>query len=305
MLLIFFQQRDDFAGHHGISALMKCTSVILQLAYGSVPDSLDEYMQMGATTARKCLENFCKVIMNLYGEEFLRKPTYNNIEKLYTYHNEKHGFPGMGDHGPDPFILLEATASNDSWIWHAFFGVSGMNNDVNVLRQSPLFNDLKSGRAPNVPFVANNVIPLKKSILNLAMFLRGLGSSIRMPFPLSLGLTSECTITDDAAISSGSSATTSSTSSTSLGSALFVPSMALLNKLMATCATLTQKVANLEQDKIAQALEIIKLKQRVGKLEKKRRPKHSGLKRLRKFGTSQRVESSNDSVIDDQDDASK
>nr|GFA00122.1 hypothetical protein [Tanacetum cinerariifolium] len=49
-----------------------------------------------------------------------------------------------------------------------------------------------------------------------------------------------------------------------------------------TCATLTKKVVNLEQDKIAQALEIIKLKWRVRKLEKKRRTKHLGLKRLRK-----------------------
>ncbi|GKC75877.1 ALP1-like protein [Tanacetum coccineum] len=38
---------------------------------------------------------------------------------------------------------------------------SPMNNDVNVLRQSPIFNDLKSGRAPDVPFVANNV-PYKR-----------------------------------------------------------------------------------------------------------------------------------------------
>ncbi|GJU22184.1 ALP1-like protein [Tanacetum coccineum] len=91
----FFQQRDDCAGHHGISALMKCTSAIRQLAYECVPNSLDEYLQMGAKTARKCLEIFCKVIMNLYGEEFLRKPTYTDIEKLYAYHNEKHGFPGM------------------------------------------------------------------------------------------------------------------------------------------------------------------------------------------------------------------
>nr|GEZ80826.1 hypothetical protein [Tanacetum cinerariifolium] len=58
--------------------------------------------------------------------------------------------------------------------------------------------------------------------------------------------------------------------------------MTLLNKLMETCATLTQKVAHLEQDKVAQALEITKLKQRVRKLESKRRSKHSGLKRLRK-----------------------
>ncbi|GJZ22939.1 factor of DNA methylation 1-like protein, partial [Tanacetum coccineum] len=32
-----------------------------------------------------------------------------------------------------------------------------MNNDVNVLRKSPLFNDLKTRKAPDVPFVANNV----------------------------------------------------------------------------------------------------------------------------------------------------
>nr|GEX18639.1 ribonuclease H-like domain-containing protein [Tanacetum cinerariifolium] len=46
-------------------------------------------------------------------------------------------------------------------------------------------------------------------------------------------------------------------------------SMDLLNTLLETCTTLTRKVENLEQDKIAQALEIIKLKQRVRRLEKK------------------------------------
>nr|GEZ74395.1 protein ALP1-like [Tanacetum cinerariifolium] len=164
---------------------MKCTSVVRQLAYGCVPNSLDEYLQMGAITACGSLRIFCKVIMNLYGEEFLRKPTYTDMKKLYAYHNEKYGFPRMlesidcidwpwencpvafksqfcmGDHGSDPFILLEAVASNNLWIWHAFFGVSGMNNDVEVLRQSPLFNDLKSERAQDVPFVATDV-PYKR-----------------------------------------------------------------------------------------------------------------------------------------------
>nr|GFA95015.1 synaptobrevin, longin-like domain protein [Tanacetum cinerariifolium] len=55
--------------------------------------------------------------------------------------------------------------------------------------------------------------------------------------------------------------------------------MTLLNTLMETCVTLTQKVAHLEQDKVTQALEITKLKQRVKKLERKRRSKHSSLKR--------------------------
>nr|GEZ17026.1 hypothetical protein [Tanacetum cinerariifolium] len=74
--------------------------------------------------------------------------------------------------------------------------------------------------------------------------------------------------------------------------------MSLLNTLMEICTTLSHKVAVLEQDKVAQALEIIKLKQRVKRLEKKRRSKHSGLKRLRKVGTSQRVESSTEIVVD-------
>nr|GEY04364.1 xylulose kinase-1 [Tanacetum cinerariifolium] len=64
-------------------------------------------------------------------------------------------------------------------------------------------------------------------------------------------------------------------------------SMTHLNTLLEICATLTQKVANLEQDKVAQALEIIKFKQRVRKLEKKRRTKHSGLKRLRNVDTDE------------------
>nr|GEY87781.1 hypothetical protein [Tanacetum cinerariifolium] len=79
----------------------------------------------------------------------------------------------------------------------------------------------------------------------------------------------------------------------------------LLNTLLETCTTLTRKVEALEQDNIAQAFEITKLKQRVRRLEKKNKLKASGLKRLRKVGNPQRVESSADTVMDDQEDASK
>nr|GEW38231.1 hypothetical protein [Tanacetum cinerariifolium] len=59
------------------------------------------------------------------------------------------------------------------------------------------------------------------------------------------------------------------------------------------------KVEALDQDKVAQAFEIIKLKQRVKKLERKNKLKVSGLRRLTKVGTAQRVKSSRDTVIDD------
>nr|GEZ44016.1 hypothetical protein [Tanacetum cinerariifolium] len=64
-------------------------------------------------------------------------------------------------------------------------------------------------------------------------------------------------------------------------------------------------VKALEQDKVAQALEIIKLKQRAKKLERKNKLKVSRLRRLQKVGTAQVVESFADIVMDDQEDASK
>ncbi|GKE78811.1 hypothetical protein Tco_1544931 [Tanacetum coccineum] len=72
---------------------MKCTSAIRQMAYGAIPDALDEYLRMGETIARDSLRLFCKAIMELYGDEFLRKPAYIDMKKLYAHHEEKHGFP--------------------------------------------------------------------------------------------------------------------------------------------------------------------------------------------------------------------
>nr|GFA61748.1 protein ALP1-like [Tanacetum cinerariifolium] len=102
-------------------------------------------------------DHFCEAVMEIYGPEFLRKPTVTDIEKLYRHHEEKHGFLRIRDHGSNPFILLEAVASQDLWIWHAFFGVDGSNNGINILYQSLLSNDLKTGRAPEITFVANGV----------------------------------------------------------------------------------------------------------------------------------------------------
>nr|GEV90802.1 hypothetical protein [Tanacetum cinerariifolium] len=82
----------------------------------------------------------------------------------------------------------------------------------------------------------------------------------------------------------------------------FESSMSLLTTLMETCATLSQKVTELEQDKHSQDLEILQLKNRVKKLEKKKKSKSLGFKRLRRVGIAQRVESSTDIVLGAQED---
>nr|GEX50198.1 hypothetical protein [Tanacetum cinerariifolium] len=81
--------------------------------------------------------------------------------------------------------------------------------------------------------------------------------------------------------------------------------MPLLTTLMETCATLSQKVAELEQDKYSQALENLQLKKRVKKLEKKKKSKYLRFKRIRIVGIAQRVESSTDTILGNQEDASK
>nr|GEY88850.1 hypothetical protein [Tanacetum cinerariifolium] len=63
---------------------------------------------------------------------------------------------------------------------------------------------------------------------------------------------------------------------------------------------LTRRVEHLEYDKVAQALEITKLKKRVKKLEKGNRVRVLKLRRLKRVGTSQRIDTSNDTVMDDE-----
>src|SRR3954462_12542723 len=59
-----------------------------------------------------------------------------------------------GDLGK-PTVMLEAIASQDLWIWHAFCGVAGSNNDINVLNQSDVFNDVMQGRTPEIHYSVN------------------------------------------------------------------------------------------------------------------------------------------------------
>nr|GEV18630.1 putative ribonuclease H-like domain-containing protein [Tanacetum cinerariifolium] len=60
------------------------------------------------------------------------------------------------------------------------------------------------------------------------------------------------------------------------------------------------RVKHLEYDKVAQALEITKLKKRVKKLEKGNRVRVLKLHRLKRVGTSQRIDTSDDTVMDDE-----
>ncbi|XP_023749730.2 uncharacterized protein LOC111898014 [Lactuca sativa] len=104
----------------GFTTLQKCAAAIRLMAMGESPETMDDYMRMSERTARETWK----------------------------------GQYATGPHG-SPSLVLEAVASQYLWIWHVFFGVAGSNNDVNVLHQSPIFDDLLNGKAPDAPFTVN------------------------------------------------------------------------------------------------------------------------------------------------------
>nr|GEY24865.1 hypothetical protein [Tanacetum cinerariifolium] len=66
------------------------------------------------------------------------------------------------------------------------------------------------------------------------------------------------------------------------------------DEVLDACVALTRRVKHMEYNKVAQALEITKLKRRVKKLKRGNKVKVLKLRRLKKVGTSQRIDSSDD-----------
>ena len=172
----WFQRNIDATGRTGLSPLQKCTAAIRMLSYGAAADQVDEYIRISESTARISLIHFTKGVINQFGAQYLRKPNPDDLTRLLAI-GEQRGFPGMvgsvdcmhwewkncpaawrGQYqGRDgkATLVLEAVADRDLWIWHAFFGMPGSYNDINVLYRSPLFVDLFEGRAPPVHFEVN------------------------------------------------------------------------------------------------------------------------------------------------------
>nr|GEY85837.1 hypothetical protein [Tanacetum cinerariifolium] len=173
-----------------VSALMKCTAAIRQFAYGSTADAFDEYLQMSEHTARDDLFFFNMCIMELYMPKYLRKPTSEDVVNIQQNHNNVHGFSGrlgsidcmhwewkkflvswQGQYGrvikKYPTIMLEVVALKYLWIRHAFYGIAGANNDINVLDKSPLFEDLLDDLSPVVPYLVKKVHEKMSNVLSV------------------------------------------------------------------------------------------------------------------------------------------
>ncbi|XP_020410785.1 uncharacterized protein LOC109946674 [Prunus persica] len=146
------------------------------LTYRCSAYSTDEYYRLGEFTALECLQKFCFVIEARYGQWYLRSPNPADLYRL-LHKVSRRGFPGMlgsldcmhwewkncltawvcqfTSYKHKPTVVLEVVASYDTWIWHAFFGATGLNNDINVVACSPLINDVVNGVSPHIQYVVN------------------------------------------------------------------------------------------------------------------------------------------------------
>ena len=79
----YFTRRTDATGREGHSPLQKCTAAIRMLAYGSPADQLDEVLKIAASTSLEILGKFVVGIIECFGQEYLRPPTSDELEKIY------------------------------------------------------------------------------------------------------------------------------------------------------------------------------------------------------------------------------
>ncbi|KAL0008286.1 hypothetical protein SO802_009788 [Lithocarpus litseifolius] len=90
----YFVQKRNGGKKLGLSSFQKITTVLRMLAYGVIGDFMDEYVQIGETTTLQSLEKFVAAVVDIFSEEYLRKPYNEDITRLLA-HGKRRGFPGM------------------------------------------------------------------------------------------------------------------------------------------------------------------------------------------------------------------
>jgi hypothetical protein len=63
----------------GFSALQKCMVAMRMLAYGAPGDSTDDYLRMAESIAFDCFNRFCRTVIAVFGDIYLRSPVSKTL----------------------------------------------------------------------------------------------------------------------------------------------------------------------------------------------------------------------------------
>jgi hypothetical protein len=172
----YFKEKENAAGKMGCHPYQKIAACFKLLATACTPDSLDREFRMSGSVIMESFKHFIQGVVDLFEQRYLRSPNETDIQAFLQVAEDR-GFPGMlgsldcmhwvwencpvawhdehRGHTQKPTIILEAVVGPDLWFWHAFFGLPGSLNDINVLHRSPVFDDLASCNAPAFNFTVN------------------------------------------------------------------------------------------------------------------------------------------------------
>ncbi|XP_074355919.1 uncharacterized protein LOC141695581 [Apium graveolens] len=91
---LYFVQRYNVAEVPGLSSLQKITAALRIIAYGVSADAVDDYIRISKSTAIENVRRFVISIVQIFGEQYLRRPNNVDIQRLMEV-AEQRGFPGM------------------------------------------------------------------------------------------------------------------------------------------------------------------------------------------------------------------
>jgi hypothetical protein len=131
---------------------------------------------MAESTYFKTVGRFSRAVMAVFGKDYLQAPTEQDTA-IIMRKMQVEDFSGMlgsidcmhwgwkdcpfawqglyKGHTRVCSVILEAALDHELWIWHAFFGMAGTHNDINMLHRSPVFARLAEGQDPEVNFGVN------------------------------------------------------------------------------------------------------------------------------------------------------
>ncbi|XP_020254641.1 uncharacterized protein LOC109831671 [Asparagus officinalis] len=125
----YLELADEHTGHSELADERAGHSELADEHAGhlEMADSVDDYMQIGESTAIESLGSFTKVIVAIFGDEYLRSPTDEDTTRLLAISKQRR-FPGI---------------------------LPGDLNDINVLERSSVFSQVVEGHGPTVNYIVN------------------------------------------------------------------------------------------------------------------------------------------------------
>lgn len=165
----FLARRINATGKPQVYPLQRLVAAFRVLVYGKTCDRSDGYVRLSRSTVAVATSKLVDFIVDEYAPFYLKRPNDTELARI-LHRNAQRGMPGcMGSidcfHWPwrqcprgqagqyqeskgRRSVTIETVCDEDLYIWHFCMGCPGSNNDLNVLRQSPLSHDVMSGAWP-------------------------------------------------------------------------------------------------------------------------------------------------------------